>query len=87
MVACSIDHTEGPMSERQAEALRVATRTLDDLADLVEEGLPTLDQSGYDRVIRTSRRPTPSSLGGGPTSKRALTPILNTLGATSHSTR
>ena len=40
------------MSEQQAEALRVATRTLDDLADLVEEGLPTLDQSGYDRVIQ-----------------------------------
>ena len=52
VAAYSIDHTEGPMSEQQVEALRVATRTLDDLADLVEEGLPTLDQSGYDRVIQ-----------------------------------
>ena len=52
LLACSIDHTGVPMSEQQAEALRVATRTLDDLADLVEEGLPTLDQSAYDRVIQ-----------------------------------
>jgi hypothetical protein len=40
------------MSEQQAEALRIATRTLDDLADVVEEDLPTLDQSAYDEVIQ-----------------------------------
>jgi hypothetical protein len=39
------------MSEQQAAALRVATRTLNDLADVVEDGLPTLDQSNYDQVI------------------------------------
>lgn len=40
------------MSEQQAEALRVATRTLDDLADLVTEDLPTLDQAAHGRVIQ-----------------------------------
>ena len=40
------------MSEQQAEALRLVTRTLDDLADIVEEDLPTLDQSNYDQVIQ-----------------------------------
>jgi hypothetical protein len=40
------------MSEQQAAALRVAIRTLDDLADVVEDDLPTLDQSNYDRVIQ-----------------------------------
>lgn len=40
------------MSEQQAAALRVATRTLNDLADVVEDDLPTLDQSNYDQVIQ-----------------------------------
>ncbi|EMA56217.1 hypothetical protein [Halococcus thailandensis] len=39
------------MSEQQAAALRVATRTLNDLADVVEDDLPTLDQSNYDQVV------------------------------------
>jgi hypothetical protein len=40
------------MSEQQAEALRVATQTLDVLADIVEDDLPALDQSAYDEVIQ-----------------------------------
>lgn len=40
------------MSEQQAEALHIATRTLDDLADVVEEDLPALDQSAYNEVIQ-----------------------------------
>src|SRR5699024_1409305 len=38
-------------SEQQAAALRIATRTLNDLADVVEDDLPTLDQSNYDQII------------------------------------
>ena len=39
------------MSEQQAAALRIATRTLNDLADVVEDDLPTLDQSNHDQII------------------------------------